>query len=846
MGWRGNIHIVLLWPWVRFREGYPEFVDWLRMGFEVNMIDLARYRLDFEPDRQLGDENQPPKDWRRHDQLITAVAAKVMEPDQTNLKTLLDGHVFRIPEYQRTYSWNEENWEPLWRDIIEIKHAQIGVGVKAHDLFFGMLFVAESDSPGVNFDVIDGQQRLTTIGLIIRALVACMELISDREIEEESCRHYKKVFLLRADAYLFRDFGEFSSERSPRIVLDARNRREYSLIMASDATRGQLLQKFQKVHHNARRNALRATQVLNLLGGGFEVPPEVPQNLHVPETSKLLLRGYDYFVKRIEEELVGLTADGRVRLLANVLDYIMNSLSITVFKISREHPRLLMSVFEVLNNRGLELALTDVINARIVQRLSSMAAPDGTSLLVKWRRTADYFGGHTESIRDFLVDYLTSQYPEKGSRAFHSERLLEAFSFTMPADDARVHEKPLLLDEVSAREVIDNLRDAAPLYAFLLDPDAEGREFGDRRLGEQVRDSVRRLQALQTRQWRAYVMTVGLAVEAEATGENARWLVNTVDTIERLAIRQSICGVNPNRLEEVFRKAIQRFNDGGFASVTPAVLWEDFEAEYGSAVGAERFVEAFVRKEDWGNNAAKVVLWRAFALAHAEDEMVFRQLNAARIHLEHVMPQAPYIEGKAVQPWLDGVFSFDERYTELKSEIRKDEEKRQAFLEDVVALLVRDMGNTILLKDNVNKSIQNKSFAWKLAAYEATQGFDEIVVNAPLSNWDWGDGEDVRERIARYLDLREGRLEGEAGGRGSRNAQEAALLEEIEADPKKMKIDRMWNATLLGTRRADIIGNALSGLAMPGEDLNRVFRAEDAQAVIQTRIESIIEKYSGV
>ena len=76
---------------------------------------------------------------------------------------------FVIPIYQRTYSWNERECRQLWDDILR---TGLNETVPAH--FVGSIVYVEkglyhlsSQSPLL---VIDGQQRLTTITLLIEAL----------------------------------------------------------------------------------------------------------------------------------------------------------------------------------------------------------------------------------------------------------------------------------------------------------------------------------------------------------------------------------------------------------------------------------------------------------------------------------------------------------------------------------------------------------------------------------------------------------------------------------------------------------------------------------------------------
>jgi uncharacterized protein with ParB-like and HNH nuclease domain len=78
---------------------------------------------------------------------------------------------FVIPEYQRPYSWTEEEVEQLWNDISEAyddsKTATSGA-VGADDYFLGPVVVAKRRLPmGEVSAVVDGQQRLTTLHTVL-------------------------------------------------------------------------------------------------------------------------------------------------------------------------------------------------------------------------------------------------------------------------------------------------------------------------------------------------------------------------------------------------------------------------------------------------------------------------------------------------------------------------------------------------------------------------------------------------------------------------------------------------------------------------------------------------------
>ena len=92
--------------------------------------------------------------------------------------------LFRIPVYQRNYDWSESNCNRLLDDIYDIMQS----GDKH---FLGTIVFMAAKSGGFalqEYIIIDGQQRLTTLMLILKALSVVAEIVGDdcyHEIEEQ-------------------------------------------------------------------------------------------------------------------------------------------------------------------------------------------------------------------------------------------------------------------------------------------------------------------------------------------------------------------------------------------------------------------------------------------------------------------------------------------------------------------------------------------------------------------------------------------------------------------------------------------------------------------------------------
>ncbi|MEI7889991.1 MAG: DUF262 domain-containing HNH endonuclease family protein, partial [Actinomycetes bacterium] len=90
----------------------------------------------------------------------------------------LGSNRYCVPAYQRPYVWTEEKqWSPLWEDVSRLADARLQGITDIH--FLGAIVVrledASTDNRSTLWSVIDGQQRLTTLQLLISALAAAAE-----------------------------------------------------------------------------------------------------------------------------------------------------------------------------------------------------------------------------------------------------------------------------------------------------------------------------------------------------------------------------------------------------------------------------------------------------------------------------------------------------------------------------------------------------------------------------------------------------------------------------------------------------------------------------------------------
>ena len=101
-----------------------------------------------------------------------------MDARKGNIYEILNGNKqFLIPVYQRFYSWDIDQCKRLWNDIVEMQRKG-----KAGHFVGSIVNIAEQAMPtGVQkYMIIDGQQRMTTLTLLLLALRGRNKTLSTR------------------------------------------------------------------------------------------------------------------------------------------------------------------------------------------------------------------------------------------------------------------------------------------------------------------------------------------------------------------------------------------------------------------------------------------------------------------------------------------------------------------------------------------------------------------------------------------------------------------------------------------------------------------------------------------
>lgn len=112
---------------------------------------------------------------------------KIIDADESSIKALLDNpsSSFVVPRHQRQFEWTKEQWGDLWNDIQE--------GETSDSHFLGSIVVIPSDKAGFKinkFEVNDGQQRLTTILILLSVIRDQAKKLGNNEFAQYIDDHF--------------------------------------------------------------------------------------------------------------------------------------------------------------------------------------------------------------------------------------------------------------------------------------------------------------------------------------------------------------------------------------------------------------------------------------------------------------------------------------------------------------------------------------------------------------------------------------------------------------------------------------------------------------------------------
>ena len=104
----------------------------------------------------------------------------------TKIKEFFNGRFFEIPKYQRGYAWEISNVRDLFDDLVESIES-------SSNHYIGTIVLSKCEDDDEKFFIVDGQQRITTLTMLIAVLI--------KSLPEKDAAFYERFYLKEETRY---------------------------------------------------------------------------------------------------------------------------------------------------------------------------------------------------------------------------------------------------------------------------------------------------------------------------------------------------------------------------------------------------------------------------------------------------------------------------------------------------------------------------------------------------------------------------------------------------------------------------------------------------------------------
>ena len=252
-----------------------------------------------------------------------------MEAHGQPLRFLCDEQILEIPFFQRAYVWNDDNWKDLLEDLLRTSGSH----------FLGSIILKRAKSITGTADkaiIIDGQQRLTTLSILIKALY-------------DSIDNKRAKLINDATEALFYTLKSSDSDYLLTINHSHNDRKQFEEVMGS-VVDGEI-----------------KSPILSKLNEIKEDDPRL-----------LIKRCYKFFYT----QLMSISNEERINLWDNLFD--KNNKILVVIDLDDNDQE--QKIFDTINSSGVRLTSTDIIKNALYQKLIELTK-DSDKIAEYYKRT---------------------------------------------------------------------------------------------------------------------------------------------------------------------------------------------------------------------------------------------------------------------------------------------------------------------------------------------------------------------------------------------------------------------------------------------------------------------------
>ena len=502
----------------------------------------------------------------------------IQDPRTVALEDLFAPSVqFQIPLFQRDYSWDADQTDEFVDDMLDVYKFD-------NEHFLGTLVISNS-APGPVYQgedraryVIDGQQRITTSLLLIAVI---RHLLHDM-VELRPRNHA----LTRAlDNYLHLNVDDELANQKPRITANRQNQIFMDNVFTKQIENSsQVAEMYRHFDAATRRTAAK-------LYFAYE---RMNQRM-IDFAAKQLNKEINHDARSILDYVTNVAECEKVTMQLNLVAKRMLRKAIFV-ELTVVDWRNSFSLFDGLNNRGLDLAKRDIIKNIVLAKANDENPNRGDivqQLEIQWRDLERLIPANR--FNKFLRHYLLLHYEDVTLNAI--VKFLLRFT-----------------ESITASEIVRTLIIAATEYEKLLDPSKESRQ--------NISDCLQNLRTLGAER----TFPIALAAKLGSIGQaNERKVLKALEIL--YFRRAAICQFDNKSIEEPVQIIAKTLFNAGDSGVQHAIA----EIHKLNPTDLE-FISQFKLKRDIDRSVAKYLL--------LEIENFLRRPNhpITGTTLEHIMP----------------------------------------------------------------------------------------------------------------------------------------------------------------------------------------------------------------
>lgn len=404
--------------------------------------------------------------------------------------------IYKIPKYQREYTWGINEWNQLFDDIISNEEGY----------FLGSYICVSTSTMGIpELEVIDGQQRFTTISILLAAIYAKINDNRDNLDEDD----ISTLINIKKELTYCEEKGVYKPKLLPQV--QNLNLDDYLSLLSENKI---ISEKIKKPHNAGNRRIYKAFKHFNKC-----IDEYINENIDDNKSeTNILLELKDKFNEAI---IVGIEVDS--------------------------HKDAYM-LFESLNNRGVPLSAVDLIKNTLISASESSKKSD--ECYEEWKTALGYLTDEYSTQERFFRQYYNA-FREELNKPFLGENPSKKYPLAYLATRTTLLEIYEKLIKKDFSTFLENLVKEAKIYSIIINNSDEEKEYKEKLL------DLERIQGAPS-----YILLLYILTEQEKLSITDKQILDLVNMLIVFFVRRNITDTpNTRNLNKIFMDIIENIKN---------------------------------------------------------------------------------------------------------------------------------------------------------------------------------------------------------------------------------------------------------------------------------------------